>query len=193
MHPVLAQLLPESHDEHLQLLNGLAKLPGPAPLHETSGALDDVDELKGANLLHPDILGPGRGRDLEDALGDVLEPDVLEPALELDLEVGVGAHALANLLEHVAELDEGGVGRQGAVVAAGDWVDGRDLDVASRLDVVEALLDELLPVADANVHVAAVDQVEGVLGKGPVLLGIVNLEVAVWRHPVIYSIVYTGQ
>lgn len=47
----------------------------------------------------------------------------------------------------------------------------------------ERLADKPRPVSDGADEVAIVNEVKGVGCVKPVLLGIVDLEIAIWRHP----------
>jgi hypothetical protein len=53
----------------------------------------------------------------------------------------------------------------------------------SKLNVPEGLGEQLLPVAETACHGAQVDEIKVVLSPGPVLLGVVDFKLDVWRNP----------
>jgi hypothetical protein len=53
----------------------------------------------------------------------------------------------------------------------------------SKLNVPEGLGEQLLPVAETACHGTQVDEIKVVLSPGPVLLGVVDFKLDVWRNP----------
>ena len=54
---------------------------------------------------------------------------------------------------------------------------------ANDRDALQALLIELRPVPHRTEHATHMDEVKAVRGEGPVLVDVVDLELAIWRHP----------
>ena len=140
--------------------------------------------LEHADHLQPLILRPRVRRDLERPLHDTLEAGGLEQALEVAGGLERGAVLDGRLADQAVVLAEVAVLGERVVVAAEHAVNGLELDPAARLEPVIALRDELRPVADGEEQVPREDEVVGVGGPGPVLLHVVDLEVAVGRDPV---------
>ena len=73
---------------------------------------------------------------------------------------------------------------EGAVVALAQGNGFLELGPAAGLQMCVGLLDQLVPVCDAAAHGAAVDEVKGLVGAvHPLRLGVVDVELCVWRDP----------
>jgi len=138
-----------------------------------------------ANLLQRLVGRPRTHRHLQVLLLNVLKPGLSQPA---DVVVVVDdleslAHFGAGLLEDVDPgLEDVPRGHGGVVgVDAGPAV--HVLEPAAGLEAAVGLAVDGDPVLEGAGEVADVDVVEGVFGVGPGLGGVVELELAVGRHP----------
>ncbi len=144
--------------------------------------LDHLHALHAADLLQLPILGPVADRDLAHVLLDVDEPRVGHPlAMQMRDVQALPDHRARAVDVADPPLTPGGA-VDGVVVAVEPALVLLHLHVGAGLEVDEGLAVELGPVSDAAAEGAAVDEVEG-LGEGPLALGVVDVELAVGRHP----------
>lgn len=145
----------------------------------------DVRARPGAQLLQRRIARPGAQRPAILLLAHVLEAGALEEALHPAVdEQLVGRQFRGAELAHRVPLRDGRVRGDAAVVA--DEV-GRVLHLleeAAGLERAEALRVQLRAVAHGGVGGADVDEVEAGLAERPLVVEVVDLELAVRRHPV---------
>lgn len=112
-------------------------------------------------LLEPLVLGPGVGRDLEDALRHVDEAHLLVGLLDVSGDAQGPAHGVARRDHVVRPPHHGAVGVHGAVVAGEVGVVLVRLEPATGLEGLEGLFGDLVfergPAASSDTRV---DEVE---------------------------------
>lgn len=173
--------VPSDVDEHgLHGLGAHAQELGKETDADAVQALEDILHLQGAELLLLLPLGPGVPRHGEDLLADVLEAGLAQPPLVLHRVEPAAAEERERVVEHLVPALQGR--------AVERPVDRLQLHVvvlhlypAARVQVLADGGEELGEVADRADHVAPVDVVE-LVREYPVVLYVVYLEPAVWRH-----------
>lgn len=153
------------------------------PRHHPLQTRRQVLQLKRPGQLQLLTLRPLVARDLVLMLPHAPKPVFTEPA-RVPLGVVDGrAEALRGGGQQVGELAQGPVGGERRVVAGDGAGDALQLDPAARFEVVVDLVDQAWPVADGQEEVARKDVVERARLPGPVLLDVVELELAVGWDP----------
>ena len=134
MNTRVAQLGPDFRQEDQDLLLGQSETAHEQPLADSLQVTLDVRARPEPDLLVLGVLGPRVDGPLEDLLLDVGEAAGLEAVEVADAGVEGAAELVGCLDEVFVPLVDGGVGLQGAVVAAGgeDGID--DLDPAAGVE-----------------------------------------------------------
>ncbi|KAK1446696.1 hypothetical protein CCUS01_12223 [Colletotrichum cuscutae] len=180
MDILIRHILPHIHQQHLGVLSSPAQHLAKDLHRDTLHPLKVIRHLHGAqNLLVPP-LRPRRRRYREPLLRNIMEPRVrhvprvlkgrerVPPGLADPLEEVIVPPPQRRALErpvHGLEVDDGLL----------------ELDLAARVEVLVDLPKEFRKVKDGGAHIPAVDVVE-FLAKRPLVLGVVDFEMAVCRH-----------
>lgn len=178
----ILQILPRLGDRHLHLLARPAEDVDQRAQRVRRQGVQVLHQLVAADLLDLRVLGPRVEGQLEDALLDVDEARLVHPALHVGGRVHGHAELVHGAADRLLQAVQRAGGRVRAVVRGAGGVGLLGLEVAAGLQVVEALAQEARPVGDAGVHVDEVDQVERLVVR-PLLLGVVDDELEVRRHP----------
>lgn len=179
MNPPISQIRLRLGAQNRHLLGRPAQPPGGDGHQKPLDPRRHVGAVPHADLLELLVFGPGVARPIRLLFLHRGKAGTLEHALNRgdvdELVAGLGEA----VVEQLAGLRKGRVLRVGAVVG-----DGHPrllhLDPAAGREVVVALLEQCGPVGDGAGHGTDVDVVE-LVGKGPLVFYVVDLEVDVGR------------
>ena len=183
----ILQISPHMRQKYRNLLDCPAQKPQNLQAH-TLNAIQQIllEELGDIAVIPP--LGPGARGPVEALLHDVLEASLSHVALVVR-RVDPRPPDLGRALDHqLAPAVERSCRRVGAALhEAHGEVGILELEPAARRERVVGGADDLRRVAKAGKQRSAVDEVE-LCAEGPLVFGVVDLEVAVRRYAVDVSL-----
>lgn len=127
------------------------------------------------------ILWPWVGGPFVLVLNHVLEPGLDQSLSMLQRRVDRGTKFGCPFMEQLAPFAQGAVFPEATVVGAQRADSFTHLNVASGVQVLVRLTDELVPVLDGAVQIAQVYKVEG-LDIRPLRFEVVDKELDIWRN-----------
>lgn len=175
MDTSVLHIRPHIRQKHLYLLRTPSQSTRKQRHGQTRQLASDIVTTPKTQLLVIRIRRPPVRRPPVNHLGDIDEPSINHLLLVLFRALRTATKDVCRLNHETGPLINVGSLLERAVVALGGKGNVLTLDPSSGVEVVEALLEELGPVADGADEHAAVDKVE-LVAVGPFVFEVVDLE-----------------